>query len=217
MCGRYAQSQTEAALRPRFALTQSEAVRPTWNAAPAARLPIVVSAPEGPALVHATWGFAPSWAADRLIINARSEDAATKRSFAEAVRNGRCVVPATGFYEWRGAGRVREPILFRDVEAPLWGLAGLVMTEDSGQRRFCILTTQPNALVAPVHDRMPVILPDQAHEQAWLHGAISSPAELGPLAGGRMRADPVSPAVNRVGNDGPELWDRPPEQTSFLI
>ena len=131
----------------------------------------------------------PSWSKDparaRPLINARSETAASKPSFRAAFRKRRCVVPVDGFYEWRKvAGGPKQPIQFRVGDGGVFGLAGLWehWTSPAGDavETFTILTTEANELVAPVHDRMPVILPREAH-RAWLDPEAHDPAMIQPL------------------------------------
>ena len=209
MCGRYAQTQTEAVLLPRFDLEGVDAApRPTWNAAPTQRLPVVIATGGMRRLVHARWGFAPPWAGRRPIINAQSESAGHKATFREALRRGRCVVPACSFYEWRGAGRGREPRRFAPRDDAGFAFAGLVddfALDGRSSRCFTILTTPPNAVVAPVHDRMPVILDGRDAVAAWLAGT-TDPVDLRPLDDDRLEEHAANPGLNRVDRDGPELW-----------
>ena len=172
------------------------------------------------------WGLVPAWAKDRSIsnrlINARSETVAEKPAFRAAYRRRRCLVPADGFYEWqripprtaiRGSG-TRQPWLFglRDGSsfafAGLWerwsapeGPAGSLFGPEPGEpvETFTILTTAANETVAPVHGRMPVILPSDAWGP-WLAG---EDMPLGPYPADEMHAHPVSTLVNKPANDDP--------------
>lgn len=134
------------------------------------------------------WGLIPSWAKDPAmgakLINARAETITEKASFRRPLRSGRCLIPATGFYEWRPApsGRGKVKYLFTRPDGELFGFAGLCDTwrdPASGRpiRTYTIITTAPNAVVAPVHDRMPVILPRDA-EDIWLDPDEDEPHAL---------------------------------------
>lgn len=219
MCGRFALGLPGRTLRERFqTLDEPTGSLDRWNVAPGTAVWIVVPGQGGRRFVEARWGLVPGWAEDERIgwklINVRSETAAVKPAFRGAVRRRRCLVPASGFYEWRRAGRRKEPWFFRlREEAPL-ALAGIWESwtpkgrPDAPPLLTCaVLTTAANALVAPVHDRMPVIV-DPADFALWLGetGEGEAPAALlGAYPADRMRAWPVSPAVNRADNEGPEL------------
>ena len=153
----------------------------------------------------------------RLLINARGETAATLPAFRDSFRARRCLVPADGFYEWgpgpEGIGRLPHHIRFRDRR--LFALAGLWIHREERDEPalggFAVLTCPPSELVRPLHDRMPVILPEQAWEP-WLAGRDLAALEamLVPWEGPEMEAVPVSPYVNRAGNEGPECLAPPP-------
>lgn len=113
-------------------------------------------------IAESVWGF-PKWRQSGVIINARAETAAEKKMFQPAFRNGRCVVPASGFYEWNGE---KKKLLFQPTADAALFMAGLARSYE-GQLRYVILTTAANASVADVHNRMPVVLP-QAAVEAWL-------------------------------------------------
>jgi|SRR5579884_1436059 len=136
------------------------------------------------------WGLIPSWAKDPAmgakLINARAETIAEKASFRKPLRSGRCLIPATGFYEWRPSpsGRGKVKYLFTRADGELFGFAGLCDTwrdPASGRpvRTYTIITTTPNAVVAPIHDRMPVILRRDA-EDIWLDPGEDDPHALLP-------------------------------------
>jgi putative SOS response-associated peptidase YedK len=130
------------------------------------------------------------------LFNARSESAAFKPPFRDAWRDGRCVVPADGFYEWRSVDGQRQPLWFHRRDGKLLLLAGLCQGG-----RFTVLTTTPNTLLATVHDRMPAVL-TEAEAAAWL--AAPSPRLLHPAADDLLEGRPVSTRVNSVRNDDPE-------------
>jgi len=157
----------------------------------------------------------PPWADDPAIgnrlINARAETAAAKPSFRAALRRRRCLVPADGFYEWKREAGGKQPYLIRFEDGRPFALGGLWETwrnpSGEGIESFTILTTEPNEVVAPLHDRMPVIVPPEAFA-LWLDPAVGDPTAIAPLlapppADG-MVARPASRLVNDPGNDVPE-------------
>ena len=220
MCGRYALGLTPREIEARFGITEIDQRRPPvfpiplFNVGPGRPVPVVVEDAEARRLRPMVWGFRPAWlrtAPKRPPpINARAETVLERPMFRGAVQRHRCVVPATGFYEWAaGQGRQKQPWHFKlRNEAPfafagLWASGG-----EDGEPSVLLLTTAPNHLVATVHDRMPVIL--QADDEAlWLDPEVTDPRDvlgcIGPYPPERMTGYPVSTAVNAVGNDGPEL------------
>jgi putative SOS response-associated peptidase YedK len=163
------------------------------------------------------WGLIPFWAEDPAIgnrmINARSETLAEKPSFRAAYRRRRCLVLADGFYEWRKepGSRSKTPYLVRMASGEPFAFAGLWEAwrpDDTPVLSCTIITTRPNELVAPIHNRMPVILPREAYD-LWLDPGEKRPAELDPLLGpypaAEMTAYPVSRIVNNPQNDVPEV------------
>jgi len=171
------------------------------------------------------WGLVPSWAKDPAVgfkmINARAETVATKPAYRQALRRRRCIIPADGFYEWQvrdGAspqGRLPYAIVGRDHQplafAGLWDIWRDPSRPDDEPLRTCVIvTTTANEALAPIHHRMPVVLP-QAVWGCWLDPSLEDPDELErllvPAAADALVAYPVSTRVNRVGNDGPELLE----------
>ena len=166
------------------------------------------------------WGLIPNWAKDMSmsarLINARAETLATTPAFREAFQRRRCLIPASGFYEWQKDGKTRTPYAIVPADAPLFAFAGLwenwrdpAAGADAPWLRSCtIVTGEPNELLAPIHQRMPVILPEDAWAQ-WLGEAPATSGELRallkPYPAERMRLYPVSPRVNSVKNDDPTL------------
>ncbi|WP_441290471.1 SOS response-associated peptidase [Sorangium sp. KYC3313] len=192
--------------------------RPRFNIAPATVHPVLRARDGRRALVAATWGFvarfARGGAGPSLLANARAESARAKPTFREAFAARRCVVPADGFYEWTGPKGARRPTWFHPAEGGLLRLAGLYQpAKDPGTGepdvRFTILTTEANADVAPIHDRMPVLL-GPGDVDLWLgldEGADADRAEalLRPAPRGALAARAVSPRVNSVAHDDPAL------------
>jgi len=213
MCGRFTQAKPGEVVAELFGLAEVPSLAPRYNIAPTQDVAAVRARADGGreiALLH--WGLVPSWAKDRAIgarmINARAETAAEKPAFRAALRARRCLVVADGFYEWQRLGSRKQPfyIAFRDGRA--FGFAGLWETwrgaGGEGLDSCAILTTTPNDVVAPVHDRMPVIVPPEAYGE-WLAPDERDPARLLPLLAphpaGEMHAFPVSLRVNNPAND----------------
>lgn len=219
MCGRYTQTAAFDELALRFGITIEdtalEDMGPRYNVAPSQPVPIVVGHTGGRRLVMATWGFHPAWLRSNTLapINAKAETIGSSRLFEAAVRHYRCLVPADGFYEWKPVpGQKRkQPHYFRLTDGRLFAFAGLYTPPDArahAPATCTIITTTPNELVAPIHDRMPVILaPDD--ESCWADASVSDPAKvlpcLRPLSATLMEAYPVSTLVSSSANDGPRL------------
>jgi putative SOS response-associated peptidase YedK len=171
------------------------------------------------------WGLVPYWAKDLKFgarcINARTETLATTPAFRDAFQVRRCIIPASGFYEWRKTGTAKQAYAIVPNDAPLFAFAGLwenwrdrAAGEGAEWIRTCaIVTGEPNELIAPIHNRMPVILPHEAWSE-WLGEEPAEPdglrALLTPFPAGRMRAYPISAKVNSVKNDEPSLIDEVP-------
>src|SRR6185295_17988739 len=154
--------------------------RRRFNIAPTQQAPVVRTAKDGTREVALLrWGLVPFWAKDLKVgtqmINARGETVAEKPAFRHALQQRRCIVPATGFFEWRGEPGRKQAFAITVPERPLFGFAGLwerwKPKDGAGEAvdTFTIVTTDANASVAPIHDRMPVILPEAAYDE-WLFG-----------------------------------------------
>ena len=209
MCGRYVQSRDGRQLSRQIAAELGdEVITPSWNAAPTQRLPVITVDDHGRHLQTMHWGFLPDWAQGKPIINAQAESVARKPTFREAVLARRCLVPLDGFYEWRRAARARQPMYFGG-KAPLAaaGIWEAFAAEGEEAPCFTILTTRPNELVAPVHDRMPVLLPAE-HWDEWLESGDRGLAELArPFPAEQLWGVPVSDRVNRVRNNDPSCCE----------
>jgi putative SOS response-associated peptidase YedK len=224
MCGRFAQPRSGEELARIFhARPAADLPGEQFNVAPTDEVAAVVEH-HGERVVDAfRWGLVPFYAKSRKdaarLINARSETVETAPAFRTSFARHRCIVPADAFYEWRrernpATGRTvrSEPFAVRRSDGELLGLAGLWSSwrdPDTAARLYTctILTTDPNELVARIHDRMPVVL-DPTDWDAWL--AEGTPAEqlralLRPAPAEPLDAYAVSPAVNNVRNEGPEL------------
>lgn len=217
MCGRYTLKSPIDVLVKEFGITGPvPEIQPSYNVAPGREVAAVTTGSDGGRhLETLKWGLVPSWAKDpgigNRMINARSETAADKPSFRKPLKERRCLILADGFYEWRKLGNGKQPFYIRMEDGKPFAFAGLWerWERDGMEIRSCaILTTQANDLVRKVHDRMPVILPAEARE-TWLDPDEHDPDALLPLLvpypSAAMAAYPVSRAVNRPSNDGPDL------------
>jgi len=226
VCGRYTQTSTGQEIASHFEAEASLDLQPSFNVAPTQRVPVVrmagaaeVRAPRGERRVALhRWGLIPTWARDAAIgsrmINARAETAAEKPAFRDALRSRRCLVPMTGFFEWRRRGGQKLPSWFHPSEGQgaLWAAAGLWESwpDADGQvvDSCTILTTIANTVVAELHDRMPVLLAPTDYAR-WLDSEIEEPQELAdllvPWPAEHTAARAVSDRVNDVRANGPEL------------
>lgn len=222
MCGRYALYGPRSWLRDQFRLDDCAELAPRYNIAPMTRVPAIRQDATGRRSADLyRWGLLPGWAKDpslaAKLANARAETVAEKPAFGSAFRRSRCLVPANGFYEWKAVERerrtIKEPYYIRPAdEDQLFGFAGLaerwVSPEGEVIYTCCIITTDANALMAPIHNRMPVIL-ESADYEAWLDPANADPERLRtllrPAESQSLLAYPVGRAVNFSRNDTPDL------------
>jgi putative SOS response-associated peptidase YedK len=228
MCGRFTLTTPGELVAEVFGLDEAPKLAARYNVAPGQPIAFVRQATAGGPrqLSFAAWGLSrPASDADTpvaagLLINARSESAATKPTFREAFRSRRCLVPADGFYEWRRGGSRREAFHFRRRDAGLLAFAGLFEpAPGAGEDAACvILTTEPNDVVREVHDRMPAILRPEDYAR-WLdpefHDTGGLRHVLTPFPAWLMQAVRVGTAVNSVAHDGPECLE-PPRQASLF-
>jgi putative SOS response-associated peptidase YedK len=192
--------------------------RPRYNNAPTDQHFIVTSKYEHRTARAATCGLVNSWAADNSrasqCINAKSETLEERRAFREAFLKRRCVVPADGFYEWRGPNTQREPVWIHPADGGTLLFAGLYKSwqgrPGEWQRTFTIITTKANGLIQPIHDRMPAI-PDERAAENWMNPNETDPktlkSVLTPAPEEKLVISSASPLVNSIKNDGPELLD----------
>lgn len=188
-----------------------------YNIAPGSWIPAVRTPHHG--LKHATvslrWGLVPSWAktaeSATQLVNARAETVASKPSFREALRKRRCLIPATGFYEWEHRGSTKRPWLFRRRDEQPFAFAGLWelwRAPDGGTLETCaIVTTEPNDLMRPIHDRFPVMITPE-NFGLWLDQSVTDPDALAPLCRAPLSETVSATAVSRymsnVRHEGPK-------------
>jgi putative SOS response-associated peptidase YedK len=218
MCGRFTQERPASELAEIFGaepLVEDPGER--YNVAPTDEALVVVQREERRAVTAYRWGLIPHWATEAKVgsrmFNARAETLTRSPAFARAFQRRRCLVPVDSFYEWKREGTFRQPYRVSRADGRPLVLAGLWAgwhdpLTDAVRRTFTIVTTTPNEVLSDLHDRMPVILPDDA----WSRWLDRSPADRGELNGllqpmdeVALRIYPVRRLVNDVRQDGPEL------------
>ncbi len=215
MCARYVITSPAAAIRALFGYAEQPDFPPRYNVAPTQPIPVVRLDAGKRSFALLRWGFVPAWVKDprnfSLLINARGESVLDKPSFRNAMRRRRCLIPADGFYEWHD-GTPRRPYFVRARSGAPLAFAGLweTWTGPNGEEinSAVIVTTQANRTLAAIHGRMPVIVMPEAFD-FWLDcakvDATTAAALIVPAPDERLECYEVSPAVNRVVNDFPEL------------
>ncbi|HYG76123.1 MAG TPA: SOS response-associated peptidase [Planctomycetota bacterium] len=214
MCGRITLAVEPGEIAEYFQLSEVPLLEPRYNIAPTQNVAVLRNAPGKGVreLALLRWGLIPSWAEDLNVgsrmINARSETIAHKPAFREAFKKRRCLVAADGFYEWKREGGGKQPYIIRVKDQKCFALAGLWDRKDTPEgplETFTILTTSANELVAPLHDRMPVIL-DTAGCEQWLDESVQDQEKLKsllrPYPAERMCMEPVDDFVNNPANEG---------------
>jgi putative SOS response-associated peptidase YedK len=218
MCGRFTLFDSADSLAKAFGLKDLPSLSPRYNIAPSQPVTAVRIPPSGGAreVVLLRWGLIPSWAKDPSLgdrmINARAETAAGKPAFRSAMRRRRCLVPASGFYEWKRTNGRKQPYCIRRGDGKLFAFAGLWESwEDPGGAAVescALLTTSGNELLVSIHDRMPVIVSPTDYD-LWLSPEVRDPIVLAdlfrPYPSEEMTAFPVGTAVNNPKIDSPDL------------
>lgn len=220
MCGRYTITITLEELMVRYMIDETSVPfhRPKYNVAPGQFIFAVIHDGRGNRLGELKWGLVPPWADDPkigfMMINARAETAADKPAFREPLKRKRCLIPADGFYEWKkeDGSKNKQPMRIVKRDRSVFSMAGLYETwvspEGEKLSSCTILTTEPNSLVASIHDRMPVIL-KPGDEALWLDRGLQDPKRLSslfvPYPEQELEAYPVGAAVGNVRNDDPSL------------
>jgi putative SOS response-associated peptidase YedK len=213
MCGRFALTDAPEEVAALLGYLEVEDFPPRYNIAPTQPIAIVRAEHHARRVALARWGFVPSWVEDprrfQLLINARTEGIATRPAFKNAIRYRRCLVPASGFYEWHRQGKAKQPYWVRPRGGGPIAFAGLWETwsdRDGGEiDSACIVTTAANATLTPIHARMPVIIEPDKFE-LWLTGETDDAlALLKPAPDTLLEAYQVSDRVNKADADDPGL------------
>lgn len=224
MCGRYTVEQRAEALLHFYKATGQFLWEGSYNIAPSQMVPVVVDGDQAKEIRLMKWGLIPHWAKDDKIgykmINARGETVAEKPGFRDSFKKRRCIIPATGFFEWRTiAPKKKQPWYFTPKEG-LFSFCGLWSRWKSPEgeeiETCAIITTAPNEVVAPIHDRMPVAITDNMIG-AWLSND-TKPDDLkdflAPYPASQMKSVPVSSYVSNVKNHGPRCIEPAAELTA---
>ena len=236
MCGRFSQTSPAKTIADFFQTLAFSDYKPSYNIAPTQKICTILVDLECHARVAAPlmWGLVPHWASPKIaakLTNARAETLSEKPSFRAAYRYRRCIIPVDGFFEWRRDLSPKKPFYFHATDAMPLAFAGLweSWTEPQGAALFTctIITTHANALMEPIHHRMPVIL-DPSNFELWLDPTRNEPHHLQPLlkpcAPGILSFYPVSSYVNSSRNQGRKCIEplddtsseKPPEQLSLF-
>ena len=218
MCGRFTLHHSTEDIAERFAVDQTLLeLKPRFNIAPSQPVAAIVQG-ESRVMQELKWGLVPSWARDpgigNRLINARAETITEKPAFRGAFAYGRCLIPASGYYEWLRDGRKRTPMLVHRQTGEPFLMAGLYerwQTPEEGILRSCtIITTEPNEVAATVHHRMPAILTDSSSE-IWMDRELGDTdalqGVLRPYPLHDLVTHPVSDRVNRASDDDPSMID----------
>ena len=217
MCGRYATTLPPEMMVELFNLLNKIDFPPRYNITPTQPIATIWEQQGRRTIQLVRWGFVPNWVKDprefSLLINARAETMAEKPSFRDAVRHGRCIIPASGYYEWmKGKDGTRRPYYITMADGSPMVFAGLYSNwaGPNGEEidTACIVTVEPNLEISSIYDRMPAILQGQAIED-WLNtgevGALEAASLAKPPDAGAMKYHPVGKAVGRADAEGPEL------------
>lgn len=219
MCGRYALTlkDKEALQELRDLIGDDFEMSPRYNIAPQQTAPVIRRLDDKMKLDELRWGFRPAWLKDKnkAQINARAETVFESKMFKHSALNRRCLVPATGWYEWQAREGGKQPHYFHRRDGGLLLLAGIWTTwhgeDGKDESNYAIITTEANSLAAPIHNRMPVIL-NEAGREAWLDSANQAVPVLGmllqPYEGDGLDAYPVSTYVNAPKNTGDKCLER---------
>jgi putative SOS response-associated peptidase YedK len=216
MCGRYAITSAPEAIRRLFGYDEQPNFPPRYNVAPTQPVPIVRMIEGRRQFALVRWGLIPAWVKDprgfSLLINARGESLEEKPAFRAALRYRRCLFPADGFYDWRREGERARPYYVRRKAGGAMAFAGLwenwMGPNGEEMETAAIVTTRANRMLATVHPRMPAIVPPEAFD-LWLDSrsvdVTTAAALIAPAPEDMLEMHEVSPAVNSVANDTPDL------------
>jgi putative SOS response-associated peptidase YedK len=210
MCGRFALRNSPAEIASHFGLDECADFGPRYNIPPGTDIPVIRQSSEGKRVLHLLrWGLVPHWTTDpgigAKLNNARGESVAEKPSFRDAFRRRRCLIPASGFYEWKAEGKLKQPYYISLESGTPMAMGGLWeswRTPDGGLlRTVCVITTGPNATMALIHDRMPVIVPPDSW-QDWLAAPVEEIQSLvAPCPAELLQAWPISRRVSKTAAD----------------
>jgi putative SOS response-associated peptidase YedK len=214
MCGRFTLISRPASIGTYFDVPNVPDFGPRYNIAPTQNVAAIRGAGTGRECIFLRWGLIPFWAEDKKIgarlINARGDTVASKPAFRDAFRKRRCLIPADGYYEWKAVGKRKQPFYYRLRDGSPLAFAGLWEHWERGGETIescSIITTEANELAAPVHDRMPALLPRRACE-LWLDPNVDEPLPLlellRPYPADQMCVSAVNPVVNSSRYEGPE-------------
>ena len=220
MCGRYTQTATPEVIAEHFHLDEPPLLKLRYNIAPSQHVATIRLNPDAATreCIMLRWGLIPSWAKDPKIgnqcINAKAETVAEKPSFRSAFKKRRCLVIADGFYEWQFQGKQKQPMWIGLRDRRPFAFAGLWeywSPKDGEPIESCtIITTEPNALMQSIHNRMPVILSPASYDQ-WLDPTVQHmeplKALLRPYSSEEFMAYPVSTLVNNPRHDAPQCLE----------
>jgi putative SOS response-associated peptidase YedK len=223
MCGRFARYSLSRELERYFnALPPSFEILPSYNVAPTHEIPVIVQHEDARHIKKRHWGLVPFWAKDISIgsrmINARVETLSSKPAFKAALKHRRCLIPANGFYEWKGKAGSKQPYFICLPSGEPLAFAGLYEIWDdkeappnAGPYKSCtIITMDASDSVKEIHDRMPLILKPEAYEE-WLDPANKESAKIEEILRTRyvknLKSYPVSKLVNRVESNSKECME----------
>jgi len=214
MCGRFALKETRTELISNFGLDECVGITARYNITPGTDIPVIRQSPEGKRVLHLMrWGLVPRWANDPSIgaqfINARGESVAEEFSFRSPFQSRRCLIPASGAFEWQAQERIKQPFFISLKSGEPMAMAGLWESwrapNGSVLRTTCVITTSANEVMAPIHERMPVIIAPE-NWCDWLDGpAEKVSALLAPFSASEMQAWPVHRRVGWSGEREKEL------------
>ncbi|SET64066.1 Putative SOS response-associated peptidase YedK [Nitrosospira multiformis] len=217
MCGRYGLNHPDPVLTEWYHASFMPELKPRYNIAPTMEILAIRDTDSGRMGSMMRWGLIPYWIKDvkklPVLNNARAETVAEKPAFRQSFRQRRCLIPASGFFEWKTEGRRKQPYFISSRDGTPFSFAGIYETwvTDTGEAKesCAIITTECNALMQPIHDRMPVILSKDAWD-TWLDPDLRTDeillSLLKPCDENRIQAWPVTQAVGKVVNQGEELF-----------
>lgn len=215
MCGRFTLYEEKEKIRDHFDISSIPDLPQNYNIAPGTHIVGVSYYEHSLSLMLFKWGFIPHWSKDKKtgykMINARMESVWGKPSFRSAIRYRRCLIPASGFYEWKKTEDGKQPYYITVADSSIFSMAGIWETwEDRSSGEIvdscAILTTEAKGIVNKIHDRMPVIIEREGYQE-WLDPMIQTPDKLSikSISKGNLVAWPVSSLVNSPKNNNPDL------------